>query len=507
MSVVKKNVAIGLVGRVVSSLSSFIMLPLYLPLMGKDAFGLIALGVATVRLLFMLSVSLRPVVARDIAVRLKAGEPQAPVIRVNEIISVSILIMIAIGYPWLGKLALGKADLGELPIEVALQCFCYLFFAVGFQSFTSSYVGVINGRQQGAVRAFLINGKQIFIAVGGYVALLITKGNPLSYFQNLLAVEIVFAAISACCVWVPIKSEFMSWRIGRKDFASLAKLGSLNIVIGFLIAVTAFVERWMLGQVLSIATIGYYTLLMTPFVVISNISGSIGAVLMPRLAELDLDRDESKKIKLIEKAVWVTNIILVVGFSLVSFRPELMYGIWLRDINLVEKIVPFVSLASLLTFPISHAILQYNYDLASGRLSVKLYANLAKALVVIITGYWALSYYGLRGYMSVIFTANFLIVLCLAVYILNRERPWQERILKSIKWWATAVLIPALFAVFCIPYVSKILSGLGSSIILQLIASIGLTVSYLLTQNSVRKIAREGVIFTQKKFKSLNAKT
>ncbi len=505
MSIVKKNLSIAFLARMVSSLSSFIMLPLYLPLMGQDAFGLIALGVATVQVLFMVSTSMRPVVTRDIAVRLTSGQPQYPVIRMNEGLSLIILCIIILICPWLAKIAIGKADLGELSYEAAVSCFTYLFLSIGFQSFTSSYVGVINGRQHGLIRALIINGKQICIAVGGYIALLVTDGNPLSYFQNLLVVEIVFAILSALLVWLPIKREFLQFRISRNTFSSIGKLGSINVLVGFVGALIAFIEKWLLGQYLSIASIGYFTLLMVPFIVIGNLSASVGNVVMPRLAELDAEGNETRKLKLLEKSMWVTNTLLICGICLISFKPNLLYSVWLRDVELVTKIIPFVSLAIIVRFPRSHCNLLFNYDLAASRLGIKLGVNLMKLISLVCLGALALGSFGLTGYLILLAILSVLEVFLSSICILNRSSSLREKFFQNLVWSITTIVSPIVLVTYIIPLFSKSLQKMINSEILEvalsLLATVIICLIYLLTNSKVREMIFEVYIMVFKKIK------
>ena len=95
------------------------MLPLYLPLLGKDAFGLVALGVSTVQLVGIVNASMVPVFARDIAVRLKNNQPEYPVIRVGEILGIVAACIILLLHTSLSQIALGNADLGILDRSVA----------------------------------------------------------------------------------------------------------------------------------------------------------------------------------------------------------------------------------------------------------------------------------------------------------------------------------------------------------------------------------------------------
>lgn len=495
MSIVKKNLAITMTARIISSLSSFIMLPLYLPLMGRDAFGLIALGAATVQLLFVLSSAMRPVIAREIAVRLKEKKLEYPVIRINECLAVIILATILFIFPQLAEMAIGGADLGALSKKVAIECFSYLFVAIGFGSFTSIYLGIINGRQNGLIKAFLNNGKQICIAVGGYIWLLLTNGDPTSYFKNLLFVELIFAIIASFFVWLPIKEQFKSTSISKEDFQSLARLGTLNIVIGGLGALVAFSEKWMLGQHLSIATVGYFTLLMIPFTVISNLAGAVGIVVMPRLAELQVAGHEIQKRQLLDKAMWFTNASLVIPIALIAFHPPLFYGIWLKDAELVGKIAPFVGLAIISKFPFSHTNLLFNYDLAAARLSAKFFVNALKLTLVVTVGFYLLKNYGLREYL--IFLCVMSSLIAAGVYFITRLRGETSfsSLLKSLAWYGITILSPLFFLILVIETIGRHFTLVSPSfsleVLLWLVATSFFSLGFLLLHKPVREIASE----------------
>lgn len=495
MSVVKKNLAIAVIARAISSLSSFIMLPLYLPLMGKDAFGLIALGVATVQLLFVLSSAMRPVIAREISVRLKEKKAEYPVIRINECLAVIILCIILLVYPYLAKIAIGGADLGKLSESVALECFSYLFIAIGFGSFTSIYLGVINGRQKGFIKAILNNGKQICIAVGGYLALVFTKGDPTSYFKNLLWIELIFALVAALFVWLPIKEQFTSLYITKDDFHSLAKLGSFNIVIGGVAALFAFSEKWMLGQCLSMASVGYFSLLMVPFIVISNLAGAVGTVAMPRLAELQVAGGEEKKKQLLRKATWFTNASLVTLIAIIACNPPLFYGVWLKDAELVSKITPFVGLAIIIQFPLSHTNLLYNYDLAAARLSSQFFVNTLKLVLVLTAGFFLLKNYGLREYLILLCIMSSLAVFGVDLIRRMREQKSFFQIIQSFSWYAGTILSPMLFLVLGIGgigiYFTQLSSHLNIESFLWLLLAVALSGFFLLLHKPVREILIE----------------
>ena len=495
MSVVKKNLAVGLLGRLVSSLLSFLMLPLYLPLMGEDAFGLIALGVATTQLIIVLSSAMRPIISREVAVKLKEGQPEYPVIKINEIFSALILATIVLLTPQLSRLALGNSNLGELSYSTAIECLGYLFVSIGFSTFSSCYVGVINGRQQGLLRAVILNGKQIFIAVGGYIFLLLNEGNPVVYFKNLFFVELVFAVIAALMVWVPSKKDFLRVKIEPEDWKSLMKLGSFNLIIGLIGALTAFSEKWMLGQFLSLATIGYFTLLMTPFTVIANLSGSVSNVLMPRMAELQVDGKESQKRNLLQKSMWFTNIILLLAMVLITFRPSFFYGTWLRGTELVEHILPLVSMAAVAKFALPHTNLLYAYDLAGAKLSTKFFVGIGKLVIILSVGSYILKNHGLVPYVCLLACIHMVGLFIVGLIAQHRGVEWRKALGQNTIWWISTILAPCLLLVCLIPLISNWLSLIPMHSMLNLAlsacVSLLLSLSFLMVNPKSRGIALE----------------
>ena len=345
MTVTKRNVIANFAGQIVSILVSLAFLPLFLPLLGTEAYGLVGFYVALTAVFSLLDAGLGTAASRETA-RRAAVPAQAgtlgDLIRTLEWIYWPVAAVSAaicwLASPWL---ATHWLHLEKLSVETATACLRLLGLSLACRLPAGLYSGVLNGLHRQVSQNVLRIVQVLLSAPGSFLLLKYVSRTPETYFQWQLALAAFNVGAIAWLVWralpraevrgqdddrIPNKPRFIGAElrsIGR--FA----LGSTGIAVLTLILTQT--DRLMLSAMVPLASLGIYTLAQSLNSYFSGVMGNVVVALLPRFYELEARGDRVATAQLLHRATAAVGLLLLPLAGLLITRMEDLLGLWLRN--------------------------------------------------------------------------------------------------------------------------------------------------------------------------------
>lgn len=259
--VIGRNILINALGGSWSAILALLIIPIQIRVLGADAYGLIAFVAALQLIVSVFDLGLSPTIAREVAT------DTSPDLRYSR----DLLQTLAAGYAVVG-LFLGAAlflsadwlvnrwlNLGGLPVASARSAVQFAALAVMLRWPVSFYAGVITGRGRFDVLNGLKAGAATFGLLGGAVAILISQNLVVfTAWMALSALVEVTLYLVACFRLVPGLS--LRPRVSRPALAQVWRSALGVSVIGVLSIALTQADRLILGRLVTIEAVGYYSL-------------------------------------------------------------------------------------------------------------------------------------------------------------------------------------------------------------------------------------------------------
>ncbi len=299
-----RNTAWNLIGNAAPMIVAVFSIPILIHGLGKDRFGVLALAWAVIGYASLFDMGLGRALTQLVARKLGTGEEH----EIPQLVWTSLALMLALGFvgtaailgisPWLIHRALRIPE--ELQAEV-LKGFYLLGFSVPVVISTVALRGLLEAYQ----RFGIINALRVPMGVFGYAGPLLV----LPFSKSLLAVVAVLLAgrvvawgahFTVCLRVIPSLRHRIY--LQRAAVAPLLRFGSWLTVSNVVGPLMVSLDRFMIGSLLSVSAVAYYT---TPYEVVTKfwlIPGALLGVLFPAFST-SFAQDRSRTASLYARSV------------------------------------------------------------------------------------------------------------------------------------------------------------------------------------------------------------
>ncbi len=442
----KKNIIANLIGKFWSVLSNFLFIPLYIKYLGFESYSIISFTLVIVGLMAVLDGGLTATLSREFARRDNSLTDKIHIFKTVEtiyliIICVSVIFLYAlsnvIAFKWLNLV-------NHNPEKVS-SYIKIIGFGVGFQMLLRFYMGGLLGLEK-QVEA---NTYQILwgIVRNGLVLLVIFFLPSLEVFfvwQTLTT--LIFALVLKLALNKHLTGKYICDITPKIDIAVLSKIWRFAggmLLISLVASLNSQMDKLAISKLLSVESLGYYTLSVSLSMSIFIIVSPISVALLPRFTSLFSIG------KFVEASLLFSKIniyVVIIAFSIManlSFFAEELIWVWTGDKNLSLKAFVYLPIISISYTMLSLAILPYNIAVANGYTKLN---NLLGILSLFITlpGYWiATKYYGGIGAALVFCIVQILVTL---IYIFFIKKKFLKTVsLKSL--FGNQMLFPLLISI------------------------------------------------------------
>lgn len=446
MPVLRTNILANYAGQVWMALMGVVFIPLYIKLLGMEAFGLIGLMLSIQALSMLFDLGMGGVLNRELARRVhdtSASHTLGDLVRTFEWLVWPIALMIVV-LVWLASNPLANHWLHpeQLSREVTAQAIAIMGVAVSLQWPSGFYANGLSGlERQPALN--LINAGFATLRGAGVLAVLYWVS------PTIIAFMWWYAAMGACQSLV---SAATLWRLlpagskNRPTFRS-SELRAAGRFAGGLVAIMTLsvmltqLDRVVISAMLPLVELGYFSLAMSIAAGMGRMIQPMFNALYPRYSRLvSLDQHD-----LLTPLYHLSNqclavVVAAVAAILMVFGQDMIY-LWTGDAATAAKLAIPLSLLVAGTALNGLMNLPYALQLAHGWTRLTVGSNLVALILGIPFCIWAVGHHGIVGAAYLWFGVNLAFV-AISVPLMHR------RLLRGelSHWYVRDLLPPAIAA-------------------------------------------------------------
>lgn len=452
-----------MIGQLLPMLVAVITIPVLVRWLGTDRFGVLSLSWIVIGYFSLFDLGIGRALTKLIADKLGANEEQEiPPLAWTSLFLMLLLgllggIVLAIMTPWLVRAALKVPAV--IQKETALS-FHLLALSIPMVTLTSGLRGILEAQQQFRILNLIRIPMSIF-SFAGPLVLLPFKPNLAAVVAVLVAGRLVggIAHLLACFHTAPAMRHKISLK--RSVVSPVLTFGGWMTVSNIIGPFLVYMDRFVVGALISMSAITYYT---APFDMVARIwvvPGAIVTVLFPAFAVSMVQQPDRTALLLRRGSKYVLIAVFPIVLIIIAFAPEGL-RLWLGS-SFAEKGTTVLRWLAAGIFVNSFAQVPFALVQSAGRPDVTAMLHLIE-LPIYGGGLWLLtSKMGIQG-TAIAWTGRILLDTLLICFCVSYLHPRNSRFLLRIGMALTAAL--AVFCLVLIPENVVIRAGLVGVIML-----------------------------------------
>ncbi|HYJ85604.1 MAG TPA: oligosaccharide flippase family protein [Pyrinomonadaceae bacterium] len=431
LTVVKKNIIANFVGSGCSALLSLVLIPVYIRVLGIEAWGVIGLFASLQSLAYLVDLGLSATLNREMArlsIQKESAQEMRNLVRTFELIywafalaigSVIFVLAPLIAHRWLRS--------NQVSPEIISNAFRLMGVALTFQWPFTLYSGGLMGLQRQVLLNAINASVAIFRSVGAVLILWLVSPTLEAFFLWQVLASLLNTCLAGLCLWGSLphtgrRSGFQRELLQRRwRFA----VGMSGIVVMSIILTQ--MDKIILSRLLSLRMFGYYVLAASVATSLYLLVLPVFYSLYPRFTQLvSLGELEGLK-EIYHHGCQLMSILILPATMIVVFFSRQILLVWTSDPATVANtylvlniLIAGAALNGLMHLP--HAL-----QLAHGWTRQLLYLSVVSALALIPLLIFTTSRYGTVG------AALTLVILNGGVAIVNIQL-MHRRLLKGEQW-------------------------------------------------------------------------
>ncbi|MDF3822161.1 oligosaccharide flippase family protein [Leptospira sp. 96542] len=385
---VKSNIVANYISQIYSALIGVVMVPVYLHYMGAEAYGLVGIFAMIQAWFLVLDLGFSSAVSREVA-RNSGNSSEAGSLRylLRAVEKLFLVVGVSVALlAWAGSTYVAQEwlQVKTLDLDMVGQAFVLLVLAALARWTSGLYRGVISGME----RQVWLSGVNMVIATFRFVAVVpvfIWIGvEPVYFFGYQLLVAITELSI---LIWMAYRllphSQNPSFSDARQiDHLRRMMRFALSMSIASVIwAVSVQLDKLLLSAMLPLAEFGYFSIAVAAASIVQLASSPIATAILPRLARLNFDGDNSAQISLYRKATQLAVILTLPSTLILAFFPNQVLWMWTGDLELTSSAAFLLALYAVGSGVLVMGAFPYYLQHARGELRMHLIGNLVFVLL------------------------------------------------------------------------------------------------------------------------------
>lgn len=429
----KKNILANIIGRFWSILSNFLFIPLYIKYLGFESYSVISFTLVITGLMAILDNGLTATLSREFArldrdksSKLKTFKTLESTYFLITIFCVVIVFLFSgvVAQNWLNTKSFTSSELSYFIKIVS--------FDIGFQLLFRFYSGGLLGLEK-QMKANLIQiGWGVLRNGLVVIGIILIPTLELFFFWQSLS-TILFAIIIKISLEKALLGNYnfdFSFNIDKKVFTDIWKFAGGMMLIALVSALNTQLDKLSISKLLSIESLGYYTLgvaLCQSIIVLIN---PIATAVLPRFTSLYSSAAEKQARFLFNKINLFASILIFNLMSILCIFSKEILWIWTGNEKIAENAYLLVPVIAIAYSMYALQVIPYNVAIANGYTRLNNILGLV-SLAVTIPGYFIFTKkYGAIGAAYVFCCVQFLTTI---VYIILINKKFiQTNVLKNM---------------------------------------------------------------------------
>lgn len=411
MPVLRTNILANYAGQVWMALMGVVFIPLYIKLLGMEAFGLVGLMLSIQALSMLFDLGMGGVLNRELARRahsVTAARTMGDLVRTFEWLVWPIALMIVLGVSLSSSLLANHWLHPEhLSHAATAHAIAIMGLAVALQWPSSFYASGLSGLERQPVLN-LINAGFATLRGAGVLAVLYWVSPTISAFMWWYAAVGAFQSlVSALTLWhiLPRKpDQCAAFRLS--ELRAAGRFAGGLIAIMTLAVLLTQLDRIVISAMLPLVELGYFSLAMSISAGMGRMVQPMFNALYPRYSRLvSLNQHDSLKQLYHLSNQCLAVVIAALAAILIVFGQEVIY-LWTGDAATAAKLALPLSLLVAGTALNGLMNLPYALQLAHGWTRLTVASNLVALILGIPFCIWAVARHGILGAASLWFLIN-----------------------------------------------------------------------------------------------------
>ena len=307
-------------------------------------------------------------------------------------------------------------------------------FDIGFQLLYRFYSGGLLGLEKQVKTNFYQIG--LGILRNGLVVLIII-------FYPRLDVFFLWQTISTILFTLLIKLSLEKDLIGKVSIGFSTKIEKVilrknwgfaggMLLIAIIAAFNTQMDKIVITKLLSLKSLGYYTLALSISQVLIAIANPISIALLPKFtSEYSQGNNEKASLIFNKSSIFVSILVFAVMANMSFFAKDLIW-IWTGNLALADEAKIYLPVISLSMSMLALATLPYQLAIANGYTKLNNILGISSLLITIPGYFFATKYYGAMGAASV-FCGVQIITTFIYVFFINKKFI-KSNIITDIYW-------------------------------------------------------------------------
>lgn len=403
----KRNILANYASQIYVTLAGIIVLPMYLRLMGPEAYGLVGFFTLVQALFSVLDMGLSPTVSRETA-RFHGGAVTAlnyrKLLRALQILFLAVALVGGVAmFALSGTIALRWLTFKSLPPEAVIYALQLMAAGVALRWMSGLYRGIVSGAEQ----MVWLGGFNAFIATLRFLLVI----PMLQYVDNSIGVFFIYQALVAAIELIVLAGKTHAAlppigggeRLGWTPATLLAPIGPVvRFSLGIAFTSTVWVlitqtDKLILSKLLPLADYGFFTLAVLAASGIMMISGPISSALLPRLTRIQATGDAAALIALYRNATKLVVVLVMPACLVLAFFAEPVMWAWTGNRLASVEAAPVLRLYAVGNGFMVLSAFPFYLQFAKGELRLHLRGNALFAVILIPLIIVLATSYGMQG--------------------------------------------------------------------------------------------------------------
>ena len=419
----RKNIIANFIGKFWSVLSNFLFIPIYIHYLGFESYSIISFTLVIAGLMVVLDAGLTATLSREFARMDNTLTEKIRIFKTAEsfyfiIIGLCIIILYflsdAIAYKWLNL-----NNFNPYRVSYFIKI---ISFGIGFQMLLRFYLGGLLGLEK-QIKANLFQISWGIVRNGLVVVVIIFAPNLEMFFLWQTFSTVIFAIVLKFTLNKSLTGSYVFDLVPKIEmavFKNIWRFAGGMLLISLVASLNLQMDKLTISKLLSVESLGYYTLAVSLSMGILIIVNPISVALLPRFTALYSKGKSIEASLLFSKINMYVVIVVFAVMANISFFAEKIIWIWTGNEELAIQAHIYLPIIAISYAMFALAIFPYNIAIANGYTKLNNKLGLI-SLFVTLPGYWfATKYYGGLGAASVFCVVQTSITL-IYIYFINKK--------------------------------------------------------------------------------------
>ena len=356
MSTLRQNVVANSLNSGWGTLISIVFVPVYLDMLGVEAYGLIGFHATLIATLMILDLGLSETGTREVA-RLFAnptrndqerakGSELWHLVRTLEILSWAIALALWVCiHAGAELLATNWLKTEKLPVEQVIGAIELMGLAIALQWPVRLYEGLLEGQER-----MVLNSSQSAVfatlrSVGVVVAMYVWGSSLDVFFRWQASVSAVQVAVLLLLIWARSWRAFLRTGFDLRAVRSVGRFAAGMTGINLAGLLLSNIDRILLSKLMPLEQFGYYSLASTAALALGRVITPIRRAYYPRLCSLVHNEEQTRR-AYAQASQLVSVVLIAPAGVLILFGEEVMWA-WTGSAIAATSAAPLLTLLAI----------------------------------------------------------------------------------------------------------------------------------------------------------------